>query len=316
MRAGVACPVAALALLAAGCGGDDPPALPEGRFLAVSKSIEPRVQLFGDTVVARIDLIVDRERYDPARIRVTPAFAPYELEGEPTRDRRDLGRFAHLRYAFTLRCVTFECLETVGGGPPQVQPGGLPSTNQGGGFGERKSIRLEAARVLYDDAEKGAQLVRRVSWPELQSVSRLNFADTDVIGIGFPFEASVTPLREASYRFSPTTLGAAFVAGALALLALAAALLAGLLRREPPPVVEEESELTPLEHALHQVETARERPEADRRGSLEALAAQLDEETPGRAADTRALAWSPVAPSSEAMDELVESVRGADAATA
>ncbi|MGH3132328.1 MAG: hypothetical protein ACRDNY_01045, partial [Gaiellaceae bacterium] len=209
--------VLALAALAAGCGGgEDVPPLPEGRFLAVNESVTPRVHLFAEPVVASIDVIVDTERYDPDRITVEGEFEPYEEEDDPVVTRRDDGRYTQLRYEVTLRCLVYECLEEVGGGPPQIQPGGLPAPvgSQGGGFGERNTTTFQAAHVVYDDPEKGEQRVQNVSWPEVQSVSRLNYGDTSVTGIGFPFQASVTPIPEASYRIAPGLLGAGLVVGA------------------------------------------------------------------------------------------------------
>ena len=307
--------VAALAVLAVGCGGDgDVPALPEGKFIATTRSLTPRVQLFAEPVVARVDVLVDSERYDPDRVRVAASFAPYERDGDVVLTRRDQGRYTHLRYEFIVRCLTYECLPEVGGGPPEVQPGGLPPATQTGGFGERKTFTLKAARVLYDDPDKGAQRVRNVSWPVIQSVSRLNLGDTNVAGIGFPFEASVTPLPQASYRISPALFGIGLLIAALALLALPVGLIARSLRRKPPPVVEEEPELTPLERALRLVEWACDRDGEERRAALEALAGALDAGESELGADARRLAWSRVPPAPEAMRRLVRSVRESDAA--
>jgi hypothetical protein len=305
--------VVALAIVASGCAGDDERPLREGQSLATRGSIAPRVQLFGDEVVARVQAIVDRERFDPARIRVAPSFEPYEIQGEPERRERALGGFSSVQYVFRLRCLSYGCLDEVGGGPPQVLPGGIPNPNQGGGFGERASLRLKPARVLYDKPDGGTQVLSQVSWPEMQSVSRVNFADTDVIGFGFPFEASVTPLVEASYRAPPMLFGGAFVAGGLALLGLSGILIARLRRRDKPVEIEEEPPLPPLEQALLRVEAARDGPEAERREALEALAGELDPAP--LAGDARRLAWSPAAPEPGPMGDLVEAVRSADAAT-
>ena len=306
MRLG-ACMVFVLTLVATGCAGDDERALRQGETLAARGSITPRVQLFGDEVVARVEVIVDRERFEPGRIRVSPAFEPYEIQGEPEREERELGAFSSVKWVFRLRCLSYGCLKEVAGGPPMVLPGGIPNPNQGGGFGERASLRLKAARVLYEKPDGGTQVLRQVTWPEMQSVSRVNFADTDVIGFGFPFEASVTPLVEASYRLPPPLVGGAFVAGGLALLGISGLLLTGLRRREEPVAVENEVALSPLEQALLRVEAARDGPEPERRESLEALAAELDPAVV--ADDARRLAWSPAEPSPEAMDDLVEAVR-------
>ena len=79
---------------AAGCGGDEGSrALPEGRFVASEQDIQPRVALFADPIVARVDLIVDSERYDPERVRVTAEFDPWERTKDVVRTRKDLGRY-------------------------------------------------------------------------------------------------------------------------------------------------------------------------------------------------------------------------------
>ena len=323
MRAFAASAIAALAALAAaGCGGgDETPTLPEGRVMAASQSITPRVHLFAEPITARVDVIVDTERYDAHRIRLVTEFKPYEEWGDPVVKRRDSGRYTHLSYEYRLRCLVYECLEEVGGGPPEVQPGGLPPPPgaQAGGFGERNTTRFDAARIVYDDPDEGDRTVQNVTWPQVQSVSRLNYGDVSsggVGGIGFPFSASVTPLPEASYRISPNVLGAGLIAGALLLLALPAALTVRTLRREDELVVEEAPELPPLEKALVLVEWARERPEPERREALEALAVQLDEEGSPLASDARRLAWSPSAPLSLGMSELVARVRESHAAAA
>jgi hypothetical protein len=320
VRAATVLALALVALAAGGCGGgDDPPALPEGRFMAANQTLTPRVHLFAEPVVARVDVIVDTDRYDPDRVRLATDFEPYEEQFDPIVKRRDSGRYTHLSYEYTLRCLVYECLEEVGGGPPQVQPGGLPPESQGGGFGERSTMRFKAARVVYEDPDKGAQTVQKVDWPEVQSVSRLNYADVSsggVGGVGFPFHASVTPLPEASYRVSPNLLGAGLLLGALALLALPAALVVRTLRREEEVAVEVEPELPPLEKALVLVEWARTRPERERREALEALAVELDADGSPLARDARRLAWSAAAPPPQAMTELVELVRESHAASA
>jgi len=309
----------ALLAFAAGCGGEDTPPLPEGRFVASRGTLTPEVQLFAEPVVAKVDVIVDRERFDPDRVRITGDLKPYEREGDVVRERRDLGRYTHLHFELTFRCLTYDCLPEVGGGPPEPLPGGIPPPvgSQGGGFGERKTIEMGRTRVVYDDQEGTTRTIDAVDWRPLQSVSRLNFGRTDVTGIGFPFEASVTPLPAVSYRVTPGVLATGFLLAALALLALPAVLVARVLRREPEVVEESAPDLTPLERALALVEWARDRSVEERREALEALATELDEERAHESADrARRLAWAPAAPTPEAMDELIRDVKEAGGAPA
>ncbi|MBA3432848.1 MAG: hypothetical protein H0U08_02015 [Actinobacteria bacterium] len=307
---------AALVLLTGGCGGDaDVPPLPEGRFIAVSQSLTPEVQLFAEPVLARVEILVDGDRFDPDRVRVAPFFEPFELDGEVAHTRRDQGRYTHLSYEFTLRCLVWECL------PHTDDPDATP-VSVGGGVvrppGEvrdRKTHKLKAARILYDDPQEGTQRVRNVTWPQVASVSRLNFSDRDVSVLGFPFEASVTPLPEASYRLPPALFGIGLLVAALALLALPATLVARTLRRKPPPPVAEpeEPELAPLERALLLVEWTRDGAAEERREALEVLAGELDiDERTELADEARRLAWSRASPTPDAIGELLQSVRGSE----
>jgi hypothetical protein len=306
---------AAFVVLATGCGGgrEEVAALPEGRFLAVERTLTPEVQLFGDPVRARVDVIVDTERFDPDRIRLEGAFAPYELDGQIERSRRDQGRYSHLRYELTLRCLVWDCLPHTDdpGATPISVGGGVQRPPPPGGVRDRRTHRLKSARLLYDDPRNGAQPLSNVGWPEVVSVSRLNFSDRDVSVLGWPFEASVTPLPDVSYRLPPALLGGGLLAAALLLLALPAALLVRWRRgAEPPPEPEPERELSPLERALLLVEWSRSGEPDDRREALEALAFELETDSRAElAGDVRKLAWSRAAPSPEELDEILGSAR-------
>lgn len=314
------CLVVGLAALAAGCGGDEAARpLPEGRSIAAHGALAPEVQLFAEPVVATVDVIVDRDRFDPDRVRITGDLEPYEREGDVTRERRDLGRFTHLRFELTFRCLTYDCIPEVAGGPPRAQPGGVPPPvgSQAGGFGERKTIRLGPTLVVYDDPGGKTRTLTDVDWQPLQSISRLNFGDTGVTGIGFPFTASVTPLPALSYRVTPALLAAGLLLGALALLALPAVLVVRALRGGPTEVDVSAPEVTPLERALKLVEWSRRRSVDERREALEALATVLDDlDEAGLAERARGCAWSPVVPTSETIDALVHDVKEARGAPA
>ena len=75
--------VVALGIVLAGCGGDDSkPLLAQGKAAAVRGALTPDVHLFGEPVVAQVDVIVDREQVDPADVRVKTDFKPYETVGQ------------------------------------------------------------------------------------------------------------------------------------------------------------------------------------------------------------------------------------------
>jgi len=291
-----------LLLVAAGCGGDEESAadLPLGRQIAVTADFTPSVHLFAEPVVARIDVVVDREHLDPDRLTLDPRLLPYDVD-ESSESREDRGRFTHLRYEWVLRCLRVGCI-------PEILSSAAGENETG--RGERRVIRLSPAKVVYDDPDGEKRVVAQARWPEVVSASRIR--QSDVPASGFVFQTSATPLPDPDYRVPPAVLGAGLLAAALALLALPAALVAGWMRRRKPVVeVVEEPELTPLERALRLVEWANTRDDGvERREALERLAFELDGLSRGDAArSARGLAWAAPSPAVDATSALVEEVR-------
>jgi len=305
------------ALLLAGCGGSETaPILPEGKSSAVKGSLKPSVHLFAEPVLARIDVVIDRDQIDPRNVRLDAPFKPYQPIGEASVARRDVGRFTHLRYELTLRCLGADCIPRTFEGEITVsQVPGLPTLLSGQQRDEKRTYQFPATKVLYDDdAGSEPKVLGRVTWPPLRSLSRINWSDSSVVGLGFPFESNVTPVSEPSYRAPPALLGAGLLGVALALLALPAVLLVRSRRRRPAPDQEAAPKLTPLERALALVEWARGRSDTgERRGALESLAVELEaDERRESAARAREHAWSRVSPSSDEMAELLRAVREND----
>jgi hypothetical protein len=308
---------AALALLAAGCGGDDEkePAVPQGRFVAASRTLTPSTHLFGDTVLARVEVIVDRDHLDPDRVRLKAAFPPYELARKMEVERRDYDRYTRLRYDLTIRCLGIACL--AGEVSPGVTPaGGAPAPRRA-----EKVYRFRPAHVYYDEPGKAkARHLKRVWWPRLEALTRISPSEPGLtFALRSPFRTTISSLPGLTYRISPTLLGTALLIGAALLLALPGTFGWSWLRsRRRPPPVEEARELTPLERALLLVEQARESVDGeDRRKAIEVLAVELDASGRAEQADeARRLAWSPTAPSPEAAGALVESVKESNGAPA
>ena len=100
-----------LALAAAGCGGDDSkPLIAPSKTAVVRGEIVPSVHLFGEPVVAHVDVVVNRTKADPENVRLKTNFEPYEEVGERRTTREDIGEFTHLRYTTTLRCLGIDCI--------------------------------------------------------------------------------------------------------------------------------------------------------------------------------------------------------------
>jgi hypothetical protein len=285
-----------------GCAGaDEAGELPLGRQVSAQGTLTPTVHIFAEPVLARVEVLVDREHVDPDRVRLQTDFLPYDIQASAKR-RTDRGRFTELRYEWLLSCLRVACI-------PEILPSAAGDAESG--RGERRTFALPAARVLYDDPEGEERTLTRATWPELVSVSRIKQSDVPEFG-GFVFKSSVAPLPEPDYRVSPTVLGAGLLAGALVLLALPAVLVIGWWRRRrPEPEVVVEPELSPLEKALRLVEWAGEREDGtERREALEVLAVELEAVDSDVLADSaRGLAWSPASPSPQAAGVLVEQVR-------
>lgn len=302
---------ALLLVLLAGCSGDgDQAAPPPGKDFAASRSLTPTAHLFGDFVHARVDVIVDREKLDPDRVRTTLDFLPYRIQNGVKRTRDDFSHFSRLRWETTLRCITIACV------PSRLQS----VLGDQEGRGERRTYRFKPARVTYEDPKTGkVRPLRQVSWPPLDAISRLSPDEEQIppyasLGPGGEFVATLAPVDEPSFRAPAWLLGGALLSVALALLALPATLIVREVRRRRPEP-QAEAQLSPLQLALQRVERMRDHGDAEeQREALEALAFELDGD--GRAARVRALAWQPAAPSPAETTALVAELRGAGGAAA
>jgi hypothetical protein len=245
--------------------------------------LEPRIVLFGDTISARVDVLLDRSRVDPGSVRVSTEFLPWEIISPQKRVRTDSGSETYVRTTFTLRCTGSPCL-----------PANLSS-----------ALEFTAARVSYARrrAAPGARDSIAVKWPLLLVYSRFAAANLDgAAGPSSvaPWRADLESLPAASYRISPNLLLPVLLALA-GLLVVAGVVLAyvAIPRRaaipepEPEPEPEPVIVLTPLEQALELLEDASLADGAeDRRRALELVAEVLDLDHADLARAARTLAWS------------------------
>jgi hypothetical protein len=296
----------AVAAMLSGCGSkEDVQSLPPGSFLVASGSLSPQTHLFGDTVTAQAQVVLDNRKLDPGRVQLKTAFTPYKPVGELRVTRRDAGSLTELEYEVPLRCLELACISGIG-------------TSLNPQAGAPRSFRFAPGSLLYTDpGKKTPRLLRTVVWPKLESASRINGQDPTQV-FGFPFRGSVTPLPSITYRVSPPALAAILLALAALLLVLPITLLVRRLRRRPPPVEEPEPEVTPLERALQLVEWSRGRPDPEeRRSALEALAGELDSLGDGSlASDVRDEGWRRPFPDPDEAGKLVVRVQEAHGSAA
>ena len=299
-------------LVLAGCGGsEDKPLLAQGKAASVSGSLTPAVHLFAEPVVARIDVVVDRDQIDPADVVAKSDFKPYETLGGTAVVREDIGRYTHLRYTTTLRCLSEKCIPSTfkNSDVPISQTPELPLFPENQQRDEKTKYEFPPTLVVAGDGSD-AKTLGRVVWPPLRSLSRVNWYDSSVVGQGFPFESTVTPLPETSYRLSPTLLGLLLLVAAISIVAVPVLYLVLSYRARRLPKEDRRKAMSPLERALALVEWASRRPSVDeRREALEALAYELDTADDLTARRARAQGWSPPSPAADEMTELVTIVR-------
>lgn len=264
-------------------------------------TIAPRVVLFGDTVFANVDVVLDPERVDPGSVRVAVDFAPFEVVGRPERRRLSSRSGVALRTTYALRCLTGAC---------------VPSQRSA-------TYELEPVRISF--AGRGAETVDDVPLaaplPAVHVYSRFAAISSRSEGDSTPWRADLLSLPAASYRLAPRSLVALLLAAA-ALLAAGSVTVAAVAwpRRRPlPPPPEPEPEPvhvpSPLEQALAFLERSlREDGGGDQRRALELVAEELElaewgDRELARAA--RALAWSEDVPPVGETTRLAARVRDA-----
>jgi hypothetical protein len=272
-----------------------PPALPSSGILAEAE-VNPQSAYFGDTLLERVTVLVDRRRIDPSTLALRGSLAPY-APGAAAIDRHEIGHVTRVTYTRRLRCLARAC---------------LPADPERGG---RRTFVLPGIRVLFSrtDGTRGSQLL---SLPALETVSRLSRTDAALLEdfAVIPFRAS-PGLGRIDYAVSPTLLVALLLAAAAALLGTAGWLMLRYGRRPKEPVPEPPREppvvLSPLERALVVVEQARARGSTpDERRALELLARELGRSGAAELATTaEGLAWSAPGPTAAATHSLTAEVR-------
>jgi hypothetical protein len=261
-------PAALLAVLAAAAQATPAVAAP----VSAAASFSPLVHGFADPVNATLSVGVPRG-VDPATVRVTPRFAPYDGRLLRVERRGAAGGTTLLRFVYRLTCARTACL------PRHAE----------------RSFELRPARVSWHAAD-GSARTGEVRWPPLTVASRLTRADLASPSFAAPLDA---PGRE--FAVSPGPLGIGLLALGSALAAAGAGALGALLwrrSRRPEPVA-------PLQRALELVEQASRGDVLQRRRALYQLALVLEEarlEPESLAA--RKLAWAPATPDPEGMQML------------
>jgi hypothetical protein len=261
--------------------------------LAARSSAEPATSLFGDLVMLRADVLVDRRDVAPGSVRIEARFTPFRLVTRARRVRNLSARASRIEYEFGIQCVSLACLRA---GVRRDEGGAVRAT----------PIALRRGRVVAEP-RAGQPIRTTFAWPEVVVQSRLT---QRVIEGGEPQVGRFpTPPR--------TQLIAADLAGGLllavgALLALGGGYLLARVVRGSRVVLRLRlpSHLTPLDRAVALVRAASDNgDEVGERKALERLSAELRRHGEGTLAEAAGqLAWSAGPPSPVAVDDLIVSV--------
>ena len=304
VAAGVALGLVALSVVRSEDESPQPDAAAELADLEAQVTLEPAVALFGDTVLAHVDVVLDEARVEPESVRVAAAFAPFVVVGPPRRLRRDAGDTVYLRRTFALRCLSATC---------------VPS-------GESARYEFPPARVRFTetgvDAADGSVGVVTTPLPSVRVYSRFTALGAGTDRGSTPWEVDLLSLPAASYRMAPSLLVALLLSGA-ALAGIVGVFLGYLAwpprvpqaEPEPEPELPPPPPLSPLEQALILLEQSiRVDGAADQRRALELVAEELELADWGDrdlARTARALAWSEGVPPAKETTRLAARVRTA-----
>jgi hypothetical protein len=290
--------VATMLVAAIGRGGA--PSVLRGEAIRVNSDLSPHTQLFGDTVTARIAIVVDVDQIALSSLRVDGKFGPYQKIGTPTVRRSQAGGTGYVVWTARLRCLDAACLSGKAG----------------------KRVLFPTARLSYSlmrgsDTARPARSVI-VAWPALLAYSRLDRTQLAALDPRDepPWRPDFTALPAVSYRASPPLLAFLFYGlGAVLIAACLALLVPPVLRevrramaRSGPPSLR----LPPYEQALWLLEKDVEDGEdvEARRKALELVAVELGQRGErDLELSARRLAWSPEPPASEDTRALAQSVR-------
>lgn len=240
--------------------------------VGVSASVEPGVHVFGEPLVARVDVVVDGSAVDVDSVRLEPDFTPYEAAGGSRVERSTSGDVGLVEFTYPLRCLREGCDAS----------------------GARGLVQLPTGRVVYRFKAGSGTSFAALDWPPFEVASRVSDGDVELIR----WRAAEATLPVVGARLDPFVLVALLVGAAVALSVLAV-WLARRLWLEPKVASDAGGPAlarpAPLQQALVLARDASRNGDlARRRRALERVAVELGAvDRPELAEEARALAWSP-----------------------
>lgn len=277
-------------------GADDVASPVERDPIVATAALSPRAALFGDTVTATVDVVLDRTVIDPDGVEVRWSDDAWKPVRAPETARQTSGSTALVRTTYVLRCLAQPCVPVR----------------------ETEEVDFDPARVSYAASvgDGTRRLTTEADWPPLVLHSRLAGPDENrTDALASPWRADLLSLPAVSYRVAPELVLALLALGGILLLGAAAVILFRLLpERQPPPEPEPEPEpvASPLEQALALLEApAGSNGSQDRRRALELVAEEVERwGDDDLALAARTLAWSEDTPEGDETRALAARLRG------
>jgi hypothetical protein len=260
--------------------------------LKVYASVNPPVQLFADTITAKVAVVADRKWVDPANLRPVVHFAPYQATGLPTEVRTVSGRFVQTTWTWTLDCLTPKCVPVTGSSDIS------------------HIFRFSPAHVEYLSPTGKVEYAVDARFQPVEALSELS--PSVVTGLEahvVNWQFRLTPVPTPRYRLTPSLVF--WLAAALAAVLGAAGLaVAGRWALQFLPAAAAQGPAAPassLERALTLFFWARAHDdETLQRKALERVADELPFDVHELSETARALAWSRETPETEDVEAISE----------
>jgi hypothetical protein len=267
------------------------PAAAGARPHKATAEFSPPVQLFGNLVTARVSVVTNTTRVDPARLDVIAKFSPYEPVGPPQEVHLGGGRYVRTIWTWKLRCLTAPCVPLA---PPSVV---------------YHAFHFPPVEVRGFAANGKATYRAHAFFPPLELVSEMSPRENAYIKSRqhIQWQYPTPPAVGDAYRLSPDLVF--WLAVALAVVCAAAALAVGgrwaLRLRQPLPSAAPALPGSYLERALELFFWANARgDETLQRKALERVADELPLDVVDLSETARALAWSPETPEGDEVEAI------------
>jgi hypothetical protein len=261
---------------------DSTPAVAATAPLLVRAGFDPPTVTFGDRLVARVVVLLDRTAVRPSTLKLTADIAPLTQLAAPRWSRMSRGDLEIVTYGVPAACMTEGC----------VAPSG--------------DLALHLPHVIATVARRGGGVARAsIKWPVLHVHGRVN--SSDLSGSRPSFRGDTTPPAP-TYRIAPSTLAALLDALAVLLVLCGVGVAFLEVRRL---VRRRRDRATPggeLERALRLAHEAESRTPPDRRRALGLLARLLGSRDARLASAASELAWAKPQPERDEMSGLVTEI--------